>query len=138
MIKEEKDMENLVKVHLLGAAAVVVSTVKQEDWELAEKYAPEALKIMDENGEPVFKVMTGSGTGSINRYGVVWGNYPDEEGRATITILLDEDVENRKEAVMEVAGSALMELTDLESRMPEILAGIREKQQQMENHIVLQ
>ena len=128
-------MENTVKIHILGAAAVIISSVKLEDWKLAEKYAPEKLKKLDEKGEPVFRVMTGSGTGSVNRYGVVWGNYPTEEGNATVTILIDEDVEDRKKAVMEAAGPAVLELYELEKTMPGILEGIREKTREMESRI---
>ena len=86
-------MENTVKVYLLGAAAVIVSAVKLEDWKRVEKYAPEALKVLDEEGEPSFRVMTTSGGGSANRLGIAWGSYTSEEGYATVTILLDEDVD---------------------------------------------
>ena len=133
--KEKESMENTVKIHILGAAAVVVSGVKLEDWKLAEQYAPETLKMKDENGEPAFRVMTDRGTGSINRYGIVWGNYPTEEGFATITILIDQDVENKKEAVMKVAGSALEKLIGIEGAMPGILEGIREKVRKIETNI---
>ncbi len=128
-------MENTAKIHILGAAAVVVSTVKLEDWKLAEKYAPEKLRKLDENGEPVFKVMTSKGTGSINHYGVVWGNYPTEEGYATVTILIDEEVENKKGAVMDVAGSALLDLIEIEKAMPEVISSIREKEDEVEIRI---
>ena len=128
-------MENEVKVYMMGAAAVVVSGVKLEDWKLVEQYAPEALRIMDENGEPVFRVMTKKGSGSMNRYGVVWGSYLSEEGNATVTMLLDEDVENPKEAVMEVIGSALLDLAGIEKALPGAIEEIREKQKRIEAQI---
>ena len=131
-------MENTVKVHIMGAAAVVVSGVKLEDWKLVERYAPEVLRIVDESGEPTFRVMTDSGTGSINRCGVVWGNYPTEEGNATVTLLIDEEVEDRKEAVMEVAGSAILQLTGIEGMLPGILEGIREHRRQVEARITVE
>lgn len=128
-------MENEVKVYMMGAAAVVVSGVKLEDWKLVEQYAPEALRIMDENGEPVFRVMTKKGSGSMNRYGVVWGSYLSEEGNATVTMLLDEDVENPKEAVMEVIGSALLALAGIEKALPGVIEEICEKQKRIEKQI---
>ena len=128
-------MEKTARIHILGAAAVVVSTVKLEDWKMAEKYAPEKLRILDDNGEPVFRVMTSGGTGSINHYGIVWGNYPTEEGYATVTILIDEEVENKKEAVMDVAGSALLDLIGIENTMPEVIKSIHEKKQTIEIRI---
>ena len=39
-------------VDITGACAVLVSDVTLEDWKRVEKYAPEALKIVDEEGEP--------------------------------------------------------------------------------------
>ncbi len=128
-------MENEAKVYMMGAAAVVVSGVKLEDWKLVEKYAPEALRIMDENGEPVFRVMTKKGSGSMNQYGVVWGSYLSEEGNATVTMLIDDDVENPKEAVMDVIGSALLDLEGIEKALPGIVEEIREKQKQIETQI---
>ena len=128
-------MENRPHVYIMGAAAVIVSGVKLEDWKTAEKYAPEKLRIPDENGEPVFRVMTSGGTGSINHYGVVWGNFPTEEGYATVTVLIDEEVENKKEAVMDVAGSALLDLIGIENAMPEVIRSIHEKKQKVEIRI---
>ena len=130
-------MENTVKVYILGAAAVVISSVKLKDWELVEKYAPEALKILNEKGEPVFKVATATGTGSMNCYGVVWGTYVSEEGYATVTILLDEEVENKKEAVMDVIGTALLDLAGIENAMPKLLEEIAEKQKEIESHMII-
>lgn len=128
-------MENEAKVYMMGAAAVVVSGVKLEDWKLVEKYAPEALRIMDKNGEPVFRVMTKKGTGSMNRYGVVWGSYLSEEGNATVTMLIDDEVENPKEAVMDEIGSALLDLAGIEKTLPGVIEEIREKQKRIEMQI---
>ena len=127
-------MENKAKIHILGAAAVLVSTVKLEDWKLVEQFAPEVLKIFNENGEPTFRIMTGACTGSVNHYGITWGceAYVTEDGCATVTILLDDEIEDRKAAVMNVAGSALMNLIGIESTLPEIIQRIREKTQQAE------
>ena len=85
--------------------------------------------------EPVFRVMTKKGSGSMNRYGVVWGSYLSEEGNATVTMLLDEDVENPKEAVMEVIGSALLDLAGIEKALPGVIEEIREKQKRIEAQI---
>lgn len=128
-------MENTAKIHIMGAAAVLVSGVKLEDWKKAENYAPETLVITDESGEPCFKIATGRGSGSINRYGICWGTYLSEEGYATVTVLIGEDVENKTEAVMNIMGSAFLKLREIEKKIPQILAGIQEKRQAMESHI---
>lgn len=128
-------MENTAKIYIMGAAAVIVSGVKLEDWKLVEKHAPEALKIVDESGEPVFKVMTAGGSGSMNKYGVVWSSYVSEEGNATVTILLDDEVENKKEAVMDVVGSALLDVIEMEKKIPGIVEEIHEKLKKIDSCI---
>ena len=128
-------MENTAKIVILGAAAVLVSGVKLEDWEQVQKYAPEALKRMDEDGEPRFRIMACHGAGSVNRYGICWGTYVSDEGNATVTVLIDEDVDDKKAAVMDIMGSALMDLMDIEKEIPSVIAEIREKQAALESHI---
>lgn len=128
-------MENTARIHMMGGAAIVVSSIKLEDWKLAEKYAPEALTITDDDGDPAFRVMTGAGAGSISKYGVVWGAYRSEEGNATVTVLLDEDLDDPKAAVMEIAGSALLDLIEMEQTLPDVLSSVREKMQKIESCI---
>ena len=128
-------MENTAKIVILGAAAVLVSGERLEDWELVQKYAPEALKRIDEDGEPRFRVMACRGAGSVNEYGICWGTYVSDEGNATVTVLIDEDVEDKKAAVMDIMGSALMDLMDIEKEIPGVIAEIREKQAALESHI---
>lgn len=124
-------MENTARIWMLGAAAVIVSGVKLEDWRLAEKFAPEALVKKDENGEPVFRVMTARGTGSINRYGIVWGSYESEEGNATVTLIIDQDVGDRKAALLDVVGTGMRELAEIEKAMPGIVERIRKEQEEI-------
>ena len=128
-------MENTAKVYIIGAAAVLVSGVKLEDWKRVEKYAPETLKIVDDDGEPVFKVASSEGGGSVNHFGVAWGTYTSDEGYATVTTLLDDDIENKKEAVMDIMGSALLDLREIEQQIPEILENISAKEKEIESCI---
>ena len=134
--RKMKEMEHSVKVYLIGAAAVIVSGVKLEDWQRAEQFAPEALRVMNEDGEPAFRIMTAKGSGSMNELGVVWGSYLNEEGNPTVTILIDDEVDDRRAAVMEVIGSALLKLEEIEQKMPEILQGIGEKEKEFDSHLV--
>lgn len=135
--REECYMENQAKIVILGAAAVLVSGVKLEDWKLVEKHMPEALQVADQDGDPVFRVAACSGGGSVNQYGICWGNHTDEEGRATVTALLDEGVEDKKAAVTDIMGAALLKLTEMEQAIPSLLEEIREKQQEIAKYIAL-
>ena len=124
--------DNAAHIDLTGAAAVLVSDVALEDWKRVEKFEPDAMKIFDEEGDVVFKVATCCCTGSINKNGVCFGSYTNEGGKATVTILLDDKIEDRKEAVKEIAGSALLDLNEIEKSIPEILESIGNKEAEID------
>ena len=128
-------IDNAAHVEISGASAVLVSDVALEDWERVQKYAPEAMKIVDEDGDTLFKVKTGKGGGSVNEYGVCFGTYTNDGGKATTTVLLDETVEDKKAAVKEIMGSALLDLNEIEKDIPTVLKDIAEKEAEIEKLI---
>ena len=129
-------IDNAASVKINGASAVLISDVKLEDWQRLEKYAPEALTIVDEEGDPVFKVMTGSGSGSINKNGVVFGCATNDGGKATVTTLIDPCEEDKIGAVRDVMGSALLDLIEIEKDVPTLLKDIEEKEAEIAKLIV--
>ena len=129
-------IDNAAHVDISGASAVLVSDVTLEDWKRVEKYAPEMLKIVDEEGEAVFKVKTCAGGGSVNEYGVCFGAYTNEGGKATVTVLLDDEVEDKIEAVKDVMGSALLDLNEIEAELPNVLKDIEEKEEKIAKLII--
>ncbi len=130
-------MEKTARVIIIGAAAVLVSGVKLEDWKRVEKYAPETLKMTDDNGEPVFRVASSEYGGTVNHFGVAWGTYTSDEGYATVTTLLHNEVEDKKEAVTRIMGSALLNLREIEKQIPEILEQIVAKEKEIESCITV-
>jgi hypothetical protein len=132
-------IDNAASVEINGAAVVVTSGVKLEDWKRIEKYAPELLKIVDaETDDVLFKVKTScNGGGTINKNGVCFGPeaYANSEGYATITILLDPEVEDKKAAVKEMFGSALIDLNSIEKEAPDVLKDIAEKEAEIDSLI---
>ena len=130
-------IDNAAHVDVSGSAAILVSDVTLEDWEKVEKFAPDALKIFDEETEDViFKVATCGGTGSANKYGVCFGTHTNEGGKATVTILLDEDVEDKIQAVKDVVGSAVLDLNEIEQAIPDVLKDIATKEAEIDKLIV--
>ena len=128
--------DNAAHIDMTGAAAVLVSDVKLSDWKRVEKYAPEALKIVDEDGTPVFKVMTCESMGSVNQNGVCFGTYTNEGGLATVTIVMADDVKDRKQAVKDIAGQALLDLTEIEKDIPTLIGDIATKEAKIDELIV--
>lgn len=130
-------IDNAAHVDISGSAAVLVSDVTLEDWEKVEKYAPEMLKIVDEDTDDIlFKVATCTGTGSANKYGVCFGAHTNEGGKATVTILLDEGIEDKIQAVKDVVGSALIDLNEIEKEIPGVLKDIAEKEAEIDKLII--
>ena len=129
-------IDNAAHVEISGASAVLVSDVTLEDWERVEKYAPEMLKVVDEDGEPVFAVKTCCGGGSVNKFGVCFGSYTNEGGKATVTVLLDEDIDDKNTAVKDIMGSALLDLNEIEKELPDLLKEIADKEAEIEKLII--
>ena len=130
-------IDNAAHVDISGASAVLVSDVKLEDWKRVEKFAPEMLKIVEEEtDEVVFKVKTSSGGGSVNEYGVCFGAYTNDGGKATVTVLLDDEIDDKVAAVKEIMGSALLDLNTIENEIPDVLKDIEDKEAEIEKLIV--
>lgn len=129
-------IDNAAHVEISGASAVLVSEIALEDWKRVEKYAPEAMKIVDEDGETLFKVKTSTGGGSVNEYGVCFGSYTNEGRKATVTVLLEEDVEDKLGAVRDIMGTALLDLNDIEGEIPGLLKEIADKEAEINKLIV--
>lgn len=129
-------IDNAAHVDISGASAVLVSDISLEDWQKIEKYAPDALKIVDEDGEPVFKVNTTAGGGSANEFGVSFGSYTNDGGKATVTSIIENGVEDKIKAVKEVMGTALLDLNEIEQNVPELLEEINKKEAEIDKLIL--
>ena len=129
-------IDNAAHVDISGASAVLVSDVTLEDLKRVEKYAPDMLKLIDEEGDVAFKVQTDEGTGSANKYGVCFGSYTNEGGKATVTVLLDDEIEDKVAAVRDIMGSALLDLNEIEKEIPGVLEEIAAKEAEIDKLII--
>ena len=120
-------IDNAAHVDISGASAVLVSDVDLEDWKRVEKYQPENLKIVDEDGNTLFRVMTGSVSGSADNKGVCFGTYTNS-GKATVTTILEENATDKVAAVAEVMGNGLLSLNEIEAGIPAVLDEIAAKE----------
>ena len=122
-------LDNAAKVVVTGAAAVLTSEVKLEDWKRVEEFAPDGLRIEDEDsGDILFKVATSDGPGSVNEYGVLFGS--------TVTVLLDPEEEDKMALVRKNIGPALLDLNLIEAEIPSLLEEIAKKEEEINGHIV--
>ena len=127
-------IDNAAHVDISGASAVLVSDIALEDWKKVEKFEPDALRIVDEEGDTVFRVMTGGTAGSADNNGVCFGEYTNS-GKATVTALFDTDVDDKISAVKDMMGNALLDLNEIEEGIPAVLEAIAAKEAKIEGLI---
>lgn len=114
--------DNGAQAIVMGSSCVVKSALTPEQIERIKKFHPDALKMYDENDELAFRIDINQATpGSINEYGVCFGSGKSSDGKATVTVLLDPQVENPAELVYEKLGRALMYLKEMESQLEEAM-----------------
>lgn len=119
----------MAKIKVLGTALVMESSMKIEDVKKVAKYAPETLKILDEDGDVEFMVKVASpGTaGSINDFVVAFADTTTSaEGKAQVTLAINVwDGTDLKEMIADEFGTALVKLQEIESKFPAIVAKVQ-------------
>ncbi len=104
----------------MDCAYVITSSLTVEQLENFRRYRPEALELTDEmTGNVVFSEDIGEGPGSIRDGKATFSRTKTAEGKATITLLLDPEVEDKAGLIREKVGSSLMALEKLEARLLE-------------------
>ena len=119
------------KAVVMGCACVVVSSLTPEQIESAKRYAPEVLNLTDETGEEVYSLDIEKGQpGRVDDDEAVYSECKTADGKATITILIDPEGEDKARMVQEQLGASLLKLHRLEEQILERMDGIIEKETQ--------
>ena len=129
-------MEKSAEIHVLGCAAVVVSAVNLEDWKLIEEHSPESLELKNDSGNTIFRVMTNQGPGYLAKNYAVFGTPTTADGKATITILLDPDSDDKTGIIQDALADPLLKLIKMEGSVPEIMDNLLKKQKDAGIHII--
>lgn len=112
-----------MKTTIIGSAVVITAETLLDDIKRLKKYKPDALVLSDENKDPVFRISTTHGGGTIDKFGIEFSDTKsDAEGHATCTIFLSANAEDIKEAVADLIGAPLMRLQKLEDALPDVIA----------------
>ena len=113
------------KAVVMGCVCVVVSSLTPEEMKRFACYYPEAMTLKGMN----FSLRLDDGPGSLSEEEARFSRTTTADGKATITILLDPDVEDKAAFVRERIGSALLKLDMLEKQM----VGMKEELEETEN-----
>lgn len=124
--------DNAVEVTLAGAAVVVKSRYKLDQWQKALKYDPDLGLYDEETGESFFKVFIEDGPGSLNDNGAVFSGVAAEDGKAEITIVTDPCEEDKRTLIKDRLGYALINLKTLEDSLDEVIKDAEKYDQELD------
>ena len=128
--------DNGAQAFVIGSSCVIKSTLTPADIKRIKKFHPEARVMDDEDGDPVFAIDIDENTpGSINNNGACFGSATSEDGKATITIVLDPAAENTVDLVYERLGRALMYLKEMEDHIAEVLPDLDTEEREIRSMI---
>ena len=125
------------KAVVMGCVCVVVSSLTPEQLESAKRYAPEVLKLTDETGDVVYSLdIDKNQPGNVMKETALYSDCKSADGKATITIILDPEVEDKAQLVHDSLGADLLKLDRLERQILEKMEGIEEKEKQARDLII--
>ena len=122
---------------ILGCACVITSRLTCEQYEMYSRYHPEALKMADEDGNVIFTVeIDQDGPGSILPDKACFSRTKTPDGKATITVVIDPEIEEKVKVITERFGSALLHLEELEEHLLEKAGELEEEVRKVEGMVL--
>lgn len=137
-VKVETEEKKEMKVIVAGCACVVFSELTPEEIERFKRYQPDALTMCDEsNPENTFTMDIDDGPGKLEDSTAVFSRTKSVEGKATITILLDPEEEDKPAMVRQNLGPALIRLRELESALLSRMDGLADAEKKVNAMLTL-
>ena len=128
--------DNAAQAIVVGSACVIKSALTPAEINNIKWLHPEMLTMEDENGEPVFAIDIDESTpGSINDNGAVFGSAESTDGKATITVVIDPEVDDGAALVEKKFGHALLLLDELEKGIAEEMPSLQEEERRIKSMV---
>ena len=128
--------DNAAQAVVMASACIIKSTLTPEEIKNMKKLRPEMLAMVDENGDPVFAIdIDEDMPGSMTDYGACFGNATSEDGKATITMVIDPAAEDPVKLIEDKFGHALLMLDEMECAIAEELPNLREEERRIHSMI---
>ena len=124
--------DNAAKIKIAGNACVVESGFTLAQIKQLEKFRPNALALTEGEGankQEVFRVGTTKGSGSINAYGASFGAAASASGKATITMMIPDGVEDPKKWAADKIGVSIIKLDKVEEQYAAALEAVKAEQE---------
>ena len=118
----------MAKIKVCGDAAVIESSVTLEQYKTVAKYRPNELTLKGgEDGKTVLVKVGVAEKGGINKYGVTFdGATRDENGYATVTVIIPKGTDDPKQWIIDEFGSTLLNLEAIEAKLTAVLEDVAE------------
>lgn len=129
--------DNAAAATVTGNSLVVTSQMKLKDLKTVKKYRPAALRLFekdeDGNKEEVFRiVISEEGIGKIDAFSATYGKTTSADGRALLTVLVDDA---DPEFIKDKFGPALLKLKKLEDGLAAVIEEIVAEKAAVEEQI---
>ena len=123
------------KAVVMGCACVIFSSLTPDEIRSFKNLHPEALKVNGEENGVDFTIDIDDGPGHIDTEGATFSNMTSAAGKATITVLIDPEMEDPVSAVTEMIGGPIMRLIELEEHLTELLPKLEDDEKEISKHI---
>lgn len=115
-----------MKTRIAVDKLIVTSSFTLEDIKMIEKYKPEALKLVDEDKNLVFKYGVAKFEGSISSGGVMFDKV-DGDGKAALVVDIPGEATDRKDYVVDNLGIAIARIKEVETGLTDVVKEIEEE-----------
>lgn len=131
--------ENAAKAHVIGGAIILSSDATPDQIKTLTKYRPNALKLVNKESKDVEYVvaMSESGLGSINNNGAVFSAHTNNDGKATITIGIPDNVDDGKAWFVDTLGKAMLNLQKVEAQFDAELESVLADREAVESAVTV-
>ena len=117
----------MAQINVSGDAIQIKTSLTEEEFDMIEHYAPESLKLVDDNGNEYFGITRGDA--HYSKYGISFCN-TDSEGRLFMTannpVNDHSDPEKEKKQISKILAQTINNLQtvedQIEAKKPEIVA----------------
>ena len=132
--------DNAATAVVKGGAMIISSAATPEDLKTLAKYRPEALVLKDaEKKKELFSIAVATnGYGCIGKYGAEFSTITDKDGHATITVMIPDDVGDKKEWAQEYLGVTILRLNQLEEQFASQLTDVTNEKQAVADKITVE
>ena len=124
----EGSVEKMGKEIIAGCACIYFSNLTPEEMDRYKTYAPDALSLYNEDNEVIFTLDIDNGPGNITLEKAVLSCTKSADGKATVTILIDPEEEDKLGLIREKIGRGLLLMNDLEEQLVENVGKLNERQ----------